>query len=440
MIYFISLFWLLLALLTGYRKPALALPFLISLQLLIPNVIKFNLGINMNIFNLSVLLFLFISFESIKSENPQIKNIRDYLKGYMFYVFLYSFLASLGNYSLSEYFQNMMLFFFEYIGMAYCLTYVRIDKKDIRFFNIAVVVSSVVIIIYGILNYVLKLNPYMLYVSTVADLDVDMANTFMEEQRGFLDGRISSTFQHPLQLGQAALLLFSYILYELKDKMNKLLYVLVLVGLVAMCILCGSRSAVFPLLVSAFFYLRFMKRRKVLLYITIFLLAFSYAYSEMPRDVQKTLKAMVFVWDEKASEKADIHGSSISSRTDQYMAALKIIDNRIFWGYGNGYVKNHGDKHPEMYGYESVVLKELVDGGLLGMLFFIVFYILMYKSFLNRSDSPVNRARIHSLCGSFLLSAFLTGVSYSFFSLYMIFCFVSYYSFSVVEEKNVCHK
>lgn len=35
-----------------------------------------------------------------------------------------------------------------------------------------------------------------------------MANVFQEESRGLIAGRISSTFIHPLQLGQASLLLF----------------------------------------------------------------------------------------------------------------------------------------------------------------------------------------------------------------------------------------
>lgn len=437
MIYSISLIWLLLALIAGYKKPAKALPFLVSLQLLVPNEIKYNLGINMNTFNLSVLLFLFLSYKSIKRGIPEVKTMNSYLKGYAIYVFLYSFVASLGSYPFEEYIQNMILFFFEYIGMAWCLAYIQIDKKDIKFFNIAVVVSSIIIIVYGIFNYMLKLNPYMLYVSTVADLNVDAANTFMEEQRGFLDGRISSTFQHPLQLGQAALLLFTYILYELKNKMNRLLYILILIGLITMCVLCGSRSAVFPLLISIFFYIRFMKMHKVFLYSMIFLFAFSYVYSSMSQDVQKTLKAMVFVWDEKASEKAGINGSSISSRTDQYTMALKIIDDRMLLGYGNGYVNKHGGKYPDMYGYESFILKELVDGGVVGVLSFFVFYILVYKIFLKGAVLLIDRARVHSLCVSFLLSAFLTGISYSFFSLYVVLCFISYYSFSRTKERLV---
>ncbi len=427
-IYSIVLVWLLLAIVFGYKKPALSLPFLVSLQLLIPNAIKFNIGINLNVFNLSVLIFVLLSIRLIQRNRPISPSIRKSLKGYFMYVCLYSLMVSFEHFTLGEYIQNMILFFFEYIGMAYCLNYVRFDEESIKYFNVSIVVSSIIIIVYGIFNYVVKVNPYMMYVSLVADLDVDMANSFMKEQRGFLDGRVSSVFQHPLQLGQAALLLFSYIMYELKGKLNVMVYMAVLIGLVIMCVLCGSRSTIFPLVISIFFYLRTFNMRKKVLYVTLLVCVLPFSYLSLPSNVQKTLKAMVFVWDEKASSQADIHGSSISGRTEQYVAALMLTKENFLFGYGNGYVTKYGGNHPEMLGYESFVLKELLDGGFLGLIVFILFYILIYRAMLRCAVTPLERGRMHSLCCSFFVSTFLTGVSYSFFSLYMTLCMVSYHS------------
>lgn len=436
-IYIISLIWLLLAVIFGYKKPAMALPFLISLQLLVPNSIKFNVGINLNTFNLSVLIFGFLSLRSIYNNTPIIPKLGTYLKGYLLYVCLYSLLVSFENFTFGEYIQNMILFFFEYIGMAYCLNYIRFDTKSTKYFNIAIIVSATIIIVYGIFNYIAKINPYMMYISMVADMDVDYANEFMEEQRGFLDGRVSSTFQHPLQLGQAALLLFCYILYEMREKLNKVLYMSILIGLVIMCILCGSRSAIFPLLIPVFLYFRSIKVRKKFLYAIIVGAILSTAYLNMPQDMQKTFKAMFFVWDEKASSDADIHGSSVSGRTEQYAAALNVIKNDILLGYGNGYVRKYSRNHPDLYGYESFVLRELVDGGICGLFFFICFYALIYQILLKNVTDSLGRARIHSLCSSFFISAFLTGVSYSFFSLYMTLCAVSYHNILNTRKKAI---
>ncbi|MBO5059183.1 MAG: O-antigen ligase family protein [Prevotella sp.] len=360
-----------------------------------------------------------------------------YLRMYLVYVVLYSFIASYSIYPRGEYLQNMILFFFEFIGMAYCLSYVYADKKSIRYFNIAIVISSVIIIVYGILNYILKVNVYLTYISMVANLDRDGANDFMQEQRGFLDGRISSTFQHPLQLGQAALILFTYILYEFRNKVNIIIYAALLIGLAAMCVLCGSRSAIFPLFVSVLFYLKFLKKRVMVKYIAVAAIALVVYYPTLSRDVQRTVKAMVFVWDEKASQKADIHGSSISGRMDQYASALKIVENNPLIGFGKGYVTKHGDKHPEMYGYESVVLKEIVDGGVLGLCAFIAFYLSLYRSFLRQAKTSMERARTHSLWISFLISIFLTGISYSFFSLFIVFACISYYSMSNTRQHKI---
>ena len=413
----------------------MALPFLISLQLLIPNAIKFNVGINLNIFNLSVLIFVLLSLRSVKKNAPINSKIKTYLKGYLLYVCLYSLLVSFANFTLGEYAQNMILFFFEYIGMAYCLNYIRFDERTIRCFNVTIITSSIIIVVYGVLNYITKFNPYMMYVNMVTDSDVDMANSFMNEQRGFLDGRISSTFIHPLQLGQAALLLFCYILYEMREKLNKVLYILILIGLIVMCVLCGSRSAVFPLIIPIYFYLKNIKMRKNFLCVIIAVSVFPLAYLNMSQDMQKTLKAMVFVWDEKASSNADIHGSSISGRTNQYAEALNIVKDDFIFGYGNGYVRKYGNNHPTMYGYESFVLKELVDGGLLGLLVFVFFYLFIYKALLRNAITPLERAQIQSMCCTFAVSAFLTGVSYSFFSLYLTLCMVSYHS--ILNDKKV---
>lgn len=410
----------------------LALPFLISLQLLVPYIVKFNVGISLNVFNLSVLTFVLLFFLSRQKNMPINLQIGAYLKGYLLYVCLYSFIASFGTITFAEYIQNMILFFFEYIGMAYCLNYVRFDKRSIRYFNMAIIISSIIIIVYGLLNYVVKVNPYIMYISMVADKN-DMANKFMEEQRGFLDGRISSTFIHPLQLGQASLLLFCYILYEMREKLNKVLFMSLLIGLVVMCLLSGSRSAVFPLVVAAFFYIRSVRIRKKFLGVIGFVSALSLAYLVVPQNIQETLKAMVFVWDEKASAAADIHGSSISGRADQYIAALKITKEDFLFGYGKGYVAKHGSNHPEMLGYESFVLSELVDGGICGLLAFVFFYFLVYRALLRKVITPLERARIHSLCSSFFVSALLTGISYSFFSLYMTFCMISYHN--ILKDK-----
>lgn len=442
-VYSISLLWLLAAVLFGYKKPALALPFFTSLQLLIPSVIKYNIGINMNIFNISVLLFCILSFRFIKCTTPINVNIKNCLKAYLLYVCLYSLIASFGNYPLGEYVHNMILFFFEYIGMAYCLNYVPVDEKSIKYFNVVIIASSLVIIIYGIFNYIIKINLYIAYVTMIADLDIDMANAFMEEQRGMIDGRISSTFLHPLQLGQAALLLFIYIFYGLQRRMNKILFWAVLLGLVAMIILCGSRSAIFPLVISIFFYLRFVNVRKKVCYAIVGFLLLIIVYPMMPIKMQKTVKALVFVWDEKSSSNANIHGSSISGRWEQYDAALGIIRNNLFWGFGNGYVKEHGSEHPRMLGYESFVLKELLDGGIFGVIAFLLFYLYLYKLLVKKAISFKEKTWAHSLCCSFLMSAFLTGIAYSFFSLYIIFYFMTYYNFhnnisllSVSSRKN----
>lgn len=50
--------------------------------------------------------------------------------------------------------------------------------------------------------------------------------------------------------------------------------------------------------------------------------------------------------------------------------------------------------------------------------------------------SKREKGRVHSLCLPFLLSICLTGVSYSFFTLYVILYFLTLYNIIMVENKD----
>lgn len=411
----------------GYKRPAYAIPFLLIIQLLIPYVVKFHLGLNLNVFNLSVLIFSLVCFIRRKKKN-EMYGLRKILILYTIYIIVTTFFAGLDINGTKEYIQNIILFLSEYIVVAYCFCYININYKDFRYINTSIIVCSLVIIVYGIINYITKFNPYMIYVAAVGDLDVDLVNKFMEEQRGIIDGRISSTFIHPLQLGQASLLLFTYILYGAKDNINKLLYYVLLTGLAIMVVLCGSRSAIFPLLICIAFYFRSLSiKKKILSALSIFF-AVILIYQYLPEKYVTTIDGMVMVWDDNASQKAGISGSSKEGRIEQFKSALRIVKDREFFGLGNGYVRNYGGRHEEMLGYESFILRETVDGGIIGVFVFCMFYGTLYLFFLRKFRDSLSKAMVHSLFSAFFISILLTGVSYSCFSLFLTFCCLLYYT------------
>ena len=148
----------------------------------------------------------------------------------------------------------------------------------------------------------------------------------------------------------------------------------------------------------------------------------------LPRQARSSIEGLVFVWDQKAANRAGISGSSIDGRTEQLKAAFHIVKANPLFGKGEGYVNEYGFRHPEMYGYESIVLRYIVEGGIIGLMMFLIFYFSSYKILLSFCKTNNEKGEVRSLCFSFFVSIVLTGISYSFYTLYMIFYFVMLYN------------
>ena len=405
-----------------------ALSIFLLILLLIPGVIKFNVGINLNSFNLAA--FIFILFAVInRKKDVSLPKLRKVLWVYAVYVCITSFLTFGIVVGFSRYLQNMLLFILEYLGIPFALTFVRLDEKALKCFNVTLVAAGTIIIAYGLMNYITGFNPYMAYVALTADMTVDMSNIFQEEERGLIMGRISSTFIHPLQLGQCALILFVYSFYHLRHKMRLVFYLPFALGLALMCVLCGSRSAIFPLSIPLLFYILYAKPSKKVKYIVLACLLVAFCYPMLPRKARVTIEGLTFVWNQNASNRAAISGSSVEGRWEQIESAFRVINDNVLFGKGEGYVRDYGYRHSSvLLGYESIILKYLVDGGVVGLLAFCLFYFSSYRMLLRQACCRQDKASVHSLCLSFFANIVLTGISYSFFAIYMIFYFATYYS------------
>lgn len=424
-IYPVSILCLLLSFYVGRKHPAYALSILVPFLLLVPNCVKFNVGINMNVYNLSVLVLFVCSLKYIRRKHPIDKSLVHTFIFFSVYVFFTTGLVYEPESGISEYIQNMILFGLEYVFIAVALLNIRIDDQGVKYFNCGILIASAIIILYGIINYITKLNIYIMLLSDMTE-GQDAANQFMEESRGIIQGRISSTFLHPLQLGQASLLLFTYTFYQMREWLNKIVWVIVLIGLFVMVVLCGSRSAIFPVLMVLVFYLRFLNIKKVMTMGIVGLCALIVVYNNLPVDAQLTIDGMVKVWDDKAADKAGIKGSSKDMRSDQISSAFAIVSSNPLLGKGEGYVRLYGEDHPEMRGYEGVHLRSIVDWGILGTLFFFALFYKMHRRLLVHCRTKIEKAQAYSLTLPFFVSAFLTGISYSFFGLFVIFYCVTY--------------
>lgn len=412
--------------LVGLKNPKYSIGFFVTIVFLIPNSVKISLGMNLNSFNLAVLVMIFLLIPLMRKSQSLYPRIQKIFIAYSIYIAITSLISSIGLFPFSEYVQNMILFLFEYGLLMYCMCWASFSNKEIKCFNIILVSVTIIVIIYGFITYFIHFNPYITYINLIFDVERDMIDLFMEEQRGILDGRITSTFYHPLHLGQFVVIVFSYLFFELLGRVNRFFYILLLFALFTTSFLTGSRSSMIPLLLIPIIYLFYNKPHTIIRYSLIGIIGLTLFFPAMPQNVQDYVEGVVFFWDDNATEKADISGSSASSRSEQLVAGIGHLGDDLLIGKGTNYHIKHAEEYSDdMYGYESIFLSHLIDGGILGIIVFLLFYFQLYIFLLKNCRNSYDKSRAHALCLSFFISICLTGIVYSFFCIFLVFYMIT---------------
>lgn len=73
-------------------------------MLLIPGILKFDVGVNLNVFNLAIFIFCGLLFLTRRHQRVQFRGIRKVVKGYWIYILISALVASSGDISIGEYF------------------------------------------------------------------------------------------------------------------------------------------------------------------------------------------------------------------------------------------------------------------------------------------------------------------------------------------------
>jgi len=352
---------------------------------------------------------------------------------YCIYALLASFAAHLLSKYPEDYVRNSIAFVVNFILIPFTLCHIAIEERDLKIINKSFIFMGILVGLYGVVNYILKINPYALMMSMYSNTE-DTTSVFLEEERGLLQGRVSSFFIHPLQLGQVSVVMFTYGLFAFKNEVNKLLKYLYLGLMALMCFLCGSRSAIVPIVLVCFFYLIYNSSSKSFfrIVIVIFLLFASFVF--VPSDSLDSIKGFLFVWNDSYASDAGIKGSSFAMRLQQLSDALDVASDNPLLGLGQGYVSQHGHDHLEMKGYEGYLLQFLVDGGILGTLMFTFFYLFLYVVSLKKTYMK-DKLGIHLFFISYFVNILFTGIQQGTFTVFVIFLFC-FLGIIQVERRN----
>lgn len=399
----------------------------------------FMLQVNLNIFGINVFHFAIIEIViglliTKKQTNESIKGIDKYFITYTICTILLASISFISTQyiSISKYFVTLIGFLLDYILIGLLFNHIQFKNVDIAFFDKIFYTITAIVILYAFYNYIFQTNPYQAYISSVQKKHINFSEYFVNDSRGVLKGRVSSTFPHPLMLGQVLLLVISYIIYKLKNGLYKWLTLFIIISVV---FLTGSRSAIVPVIMTIIIYIFSFKKNLLKKNIIVIGAIFALAMVLIPQSYIDTIQSLVTFWDKSQSDNMGIQGSTTNMRNIQLQSAIQTLDSDIIIGRGRGYISLYGHKHPEMRGYESIIFTELFENGLIGLILFLIFYILLYIKLLKYAKSKRNKYRVHSLCIPFLLCGIMTGYQYGMFTIYIIFYILTLYNI-INEETN----
>lgn len=423
-------------------------------KLLIPPIVRFQFSsfdISFSTFLVMLLCCSFILQKKYNQKSP--KHIFKYLTIFIISSFIIIPFAPVIPYSLQV--SSNIQFIITELLLACFIWYGIKTEKQIKQFCIIFLCVTLIICIYGLFTYIWKANPYM----DILTLTYEPMQfiSFMKEDRGILDGRISATMPHPLSWGQflgiitACFLLFK--IHFLQGKtfltlLNKICITTICITLFLINIfLTGSRTVLATtFIVFSYSFLSLSISKRIVLTFTasmglvLILLIPTQNNSEL-----EALKGNIFFWDSKAADQAGIKGSSSELRKDQLSSVFSLVSGgHQFFGLGKGLVENRQSVNvrikniENLYGFESIIYYKIAEQGIVGLLFFLLLYFQIYlyirkvhvKTFDNSTKYLVDALYI-----SYLFSIILTGIQ-STFSYFLIATMI-YLKFLEIKQMKI---
>lgn len=369
------------------RNWSLAMGIMLSIRILIPSFVRtpippfsLNVSICLTLFGIIILKTIFQKKKQITKSNALYPCIKNYI------LFLFFIMLIPRDLPLTVQLPGWMKIIFIDLIPALLICFYIEDQKQIKTILYFIYGSIFIAGIYGILSYIIKLNPYILITSIIYNNplgEIEMS----EEVRGALQGRTQGTLSAALSWGQIINVLLLFLLM-IKSYIKKRNFIVLFIILFLNAILCGSRTILLSAVIGIALTLLSSPPRKILKYTFITLLSsiilFSIANNNKKYQIYvDTIEASLFFWNQQKSDDIGIKGSSVELRKRQLEESFSIIKNDLLTGVGQGWIDNDYQKnglHPIMLGFESVIYRKLVETGLIGLLVWFIFYLSLYKT------------------------------------------------------------
>ena len=303
---------------------------------------------------------------------------------------------------IKETIQSELLF--KYFALAYAFWAVK-DEKSLKTILRISIYCLMVLTVFGAINYITKSADFVNAVTegrTSMYGDVGLGDLYTESSRF----RVQSMFQYAFDYGYicaAILLLHLHGWYRhLESKME---FIIAIACCIFGILTCECRIVwVSALLSIACYSMWVFQLSRNVMYAIVIVILMIIAYNTVPAVEEKVNKVTdIFV------EKNEVEGSSIKLRMAQYAYVLIYTEGNEWLGLGKGYwlysYTVNPDSIRDLLGIESVILQNLLERGIIGLVLWAAFYTIIFLYFRR------NRKRRKAL----------TGLGASVLVLYLIF-------------------
>lgn len=322
----------------------------------------------------------------------------------------------------------------EIVPSVLLMYYLR-EEHEVSIFCRVVLFFTLLSSLYGIYTYFTSANPiYELFNTSQEEMkDLDM----YASGRYGLTGISVGIYDDKISMSLISFLLAMF-LFDKEIINEKIRFIIVGVTFVNM-FFTTQRSALFCFILFLSYplfgpnkYVYIKKYLKVLLPLGFVLLL-----SNM-EIIESFLSSIFYLFDDKAQEAAGISGSSSSMRLLQYLNVLEYHNLlTIFTGEGYGfsgyyYTVIHDAKiyglDDRFYGFESFLVHELMNVGVIGCIVWISFFCKIFKILHVRYKLP-----FMSLFICYVIAALMTDVSASFY-LFFFLIVLNYKYYTIYDE------
>lgn len=280
-------------------------------------------------------------------------------------------------------FNTTRLIISELITKYFIIAYAFISIKNFDEFqkiSKGLYYALIILTVFGILNLITH--------SSILLNSLGFENSNVDNDRF----RVQALFANPFDYGYTCILLL-YIITLLYNKriMTIKKYYISLVCCIFGIVACGSRSVILTAIISYLIYIILAKSFSKKLYILVIATILSIASYNFIPSVNDKVNQTLSIFTDSSGNK--VGGSNLDMRETQYLTTLFYIKDNPLFGRGKDFfnidlgwkdIDENGDLvMTDLAGLEGVLMSLLLERGIIGVIFYFIFYITLFLKLIN---------------------------------------------------------